>query len=143
MKRTGFKPRTTGLSTKTRVKQVSDKRKARSTTPEGQDDAWYRDQVLAMPCMFCEIDGLPQLSPTGGHHPCHRRYSKAKRPDQFMLPTCDGHHQGDFDTSKVSVHREPDKWKALYGDDIDHAATIQMRILGYTVPDPFAPEDKE
>ncbi len=136
MKRSGF------IKRKTRVKQVSDKRKARSATPEAQGDAWYREQVLAMPCMFCEIDGLPQLSPTTGHHPTHRRYCRDKRPDQFMLPTCDGHHQGKFDNSKVSVHREPAKWKALYGDDIDHAATIQMRILGYTVPDPFAPEDE-
>lgn len=59
-----------------------------------------------------------------------------------MLPTCDGHHQALFDQSKVSVHKEPAKWKELYGDDIDHAATIQMRILGYTIPDPFAPATK-
>jgi hypothetical protein len=139
MKRSYIKRGTKELSRGTkRIAQQSPKKRKQRASLEGADDALYREQVLAMPCMFCEMSGLRQCSPTTGHHAWHRRYSNRKRPDQFMLPVCDGHHQGMFDNSKISLEREPAAWKALYGDDIDHVATIQMRILGYTIPDPCA-----
>ena len=136
MKRSAIKRGPSQLKRSGRVRPVSAKKRKKQASPEAKTDAWYREQVLAMPCMFCVMSGLRQCSKTTGHHAWHRRGSNRKRPDQFMLPVCDGHHQGNFDNSKISLEREPAAWKALYGDDIDHVPTIQMRILGYTIPDP-------
>ena len=85
--------------------------------------------VAEMPCVICHEYGLPQLSPTKVHHAIHGRYSMGQRaPDNMALPLCDGHHQGDFDTSKIALHRQPTAWKAAYGLDVDWLSWVEERL---------------
>lgn len=92
------------------------------------DNPAYLAAVREMPCIICEEFDEVQLSPTTAHHPIMGRYGTRKRPDITALPVCDGHHQGTFDTSKVAIHREPAKWRELYGKDIDYTPRIQDRL---------------
>jgi len=94
---------------------------------EGKDPA-YLAEVRRLPCCICEAFGLPQLSPTQAHHPIHGRLSNVKRPDSMALPLCEGHHMGDFDTSKIALHRDPALWKDHYGPDTDWIAATQDKI---------------
>ena len=142
MKRSGINRGTKALKAKTRIKPVSDKRRKHRASDKGKEDGKYMGKVVQEPCVICKTFGLPQLSPTTGHHPTHDRiqtnsdegeikYSgQRKAADVRLIPLCDGHHQGDFDTSKVAVHREPDKWKELYGNDYDYVEQTQIAILG-------------
>jgi hypothetical protein len=68
-------------------------------------------------CIICETFHEPQMSPTAAHHVIHDRFSNRKTCDTLAIPLCEGHHQGMFDTSKVAIHREPLKWRKLYGSD--------------------------
>lgn len=70
-----------------------------------------------LPCCICHEYGLPQLSPTQAHHCIHGRYSTRRAPDEMTIPLCEGHHQGDFDTTKVALHRHPAEWRRAYGED--------------------------
>ena len=96
--------------------------------PKANPDPAYLAKVRALPCIICVEFGLPQNSPTTAHHPIMGRYSNRKRPDCTAIPLCDGHHQGGFDTTKVAVHREPERWKRLYGKDTDWIAPTQDRL---------------
>jgi hypothetical protein len=96
---------------------------------KAKPDPDYLDAVRELPCCICEAYGEPQLSPTTAHHPIHGRFSHRKVPDRMAIPLCDGHHQGNFDHSKVAVHREPTKWKRLYGEDHEFTSATQDRIL--------------
>lgn len=87
--------------------------------PSGKDPV-YLGRVAKLPCAICYHYGLPQLSPTQVHHCIHGRHGFRKVPDRQTIPLCEGHHQGDFDTSKIAVHREPKAWKAAYGEDRDY-----------------------
>lgn len=80
-------------------------------------DPDFLAQIAARPCIICKTFNMPQLSPTTVHHVCHDRFSQQKTPDRMAIPLCDGHHQGRFDTSKVAIHREKERWRELYGPD--------------------------
>lgn len=120
------------LQAKTRMKQVSSKKRAYRGSEEGKAGAAIMADRAQEPCIICRLHGEVQVSRTTIHHPIHDRvqtdsdegFSKQKgsrrASDERGLPICDGHHQGDFDTSKVSLHREPEKWKRLYGNDYDY-----------------------
>lgn len=97
--------------------------------PKAAADPDYLARVRELPCCVCEAFGEAQLSPTTAHHPIHGRFSQRKVPDRMAIPLCDGHHQGNFDGSKTAVHREPTKWKRLYGEDHEFIAATQDRIL--------------
>lgn len=91
--------------------------------------------VAAMPCVICYEYGMVQLSRTTVHHCIHGRNAYDKRakkrrraPDSMTLPLCDGHHQGDFDTSKIALHREPDEWKRRYGKDTEWLSWVEERL---------------
>ena len=92
-------------------------------------DPAYLAKVRELPCCICEAFGEYQASPTTAHHPIHGRFSQRKVPDRMAIPLCDGHHQGNFDRSKIAVHAEPTKWKRLYGEDHLFTAATQDRIL--------------
>lgn len=102
--------------------------------PLGQkaDRAAPRPDYLAaihdLPCWICTSWGMPQTSPTQAHHPIHGRYGTRRTPDETAIPLCEGHHQGLRDTSKVALHKEPSKWKRLYGPDFDWIAPTQDRL---------------
>ncbi len=94
---------------------------------EGRDPA-YLVRVRELPCCICEGFGERQASPTQAHHPIHGRGSTRKVPDRMAIPICEGHHLGDFDTSKIALHRDPDMWKEAYGLDHEYIAATQDRL---------------
>ena len=83
-------------------------------TPE---EKAYHDWQRSQPCIVCQLFGEQQLSPTTVHHWIMGRGSNRRTPHLETLPICDGHHQGTFDKSKISVHREPVAFKKKYGTD--------------------------
>jgi hypothetical protein len=93
--------------------------------PKAKPDPAYLASVRELPCCICQAFGEPQLSPTAAHHVIHGRYGQRKTPDCMAIPLCEGHHQGGFDTSKTAIHREPAKWKRLYGPDTDYVLPTQ------------------
>ena len=88
----------------------------------------YLAGVHRLPCVICHEFGLPQLSPTQAHHPIHDRGGFRKVPDHEAIPLCEGHHQGDFDTSKIALHRQPAEWREAYGSDRDWIGWTQKRM---------------
>lgn len=94
---------------------------------EAKDPA-YLARVAALPCCICEAYGMQQLSRTAVHHCIHGRYGNRKVPDSMTVPLCEGHHQGLLDTTKIALHRDPDKWRAAYGADTDWIAPTQDRL---------------
>lgn len=72
-----------------------------------------------VPCVICNHYGFVQNSATTAHHWIMGRGQQRKTPNSETIALCDGHHQGDWDTSKVAVHREPKLWRKLYGRDKD------------------------
>lgn len=88
----------------------------------------YLAAVRELPCVICRAFGEPQLSPTTVHHPICGRYSQRKRPDVAAIPLCDGHHQGQWDKSKLAIHQNKSAWVAAYGPDTDYIAITQDRL---------------
>lgn len=87
-------------------------------------------RVAGLPCVICYSFNMPQNSPTQVHHCIHERYSRRKAGDDKTIPLCDGHHQGDFDTSKIALHREPDSWKEEYGLDTEWLDQVNDMLRG-------------
>lgn len=108
--------------------RVSAKRKAYQASSHGRYWSKYVAALHNAPCIICESHGLPQNSPTQAHHPIMGRFSSSRVHDKLSLPVCEGHHQGLIDTSQVAIHREPDRFKALFGPDADYVAIIQDRM---------------
>ena len=84
--------------------------------------------VAEMPCVICHEFWEPQSSPTQVHHCIHGRYSTKRAPDCMTIPLCEGHHQGNFDTSKTALHREPKSWREKYGDDTQWLSWVEERL---------------
>lgn len=88
----------------------------------------YLQAVRELPCCICEAFGEPQLSPTEAHHWIMGRGGSKRTPDQEAVPLCNGHHSGDFDTSKIAIHRDRAAWREAYGEDRDYVAVTQDKI---------------
>lgn len=94
----------------------------------GKDADWLA-RVAQLPCVICHEFYLPQNSPTQVHHCIHGRNSTGKKsPDRMSIPLCEGHHLGDFDTSKIALHREPSNWKAEYGLDTEWISWTENQL---------------
>jgi hypothetical protein len=92
-------------------------------------DAAHLAKVAKLPCVVCHNYELPQMSPTQVHHCIHGRNSMAKKaPDNRTIPLCEGHHLGDFDTSKIALHRNPSAWKQAYGMDTDWLPWVEEQL---------------
>lgn len=91
-------------------------------------DFEHMKRVGSMPCVICHQYWLPQMSPTQVHHVIHDRHSTAKSPDTETIPLCEGHHQGLFDTSKIAIHQEPERWRRAYGPDHLYLGWVTDRI---------------
>lgn len=92
-------------------------------------DPAYLKQVRALPCCICEAFGFSQATPTQAHHPICERYGTEKVPDREAIPLCEGHHQGDFDTTKLAIHRDKALWVEWFGSDREYIAQTQDRIF--------------
>lgn len=93
--------------------------------PERPD---YLAAVRGLPCVICDAWGMPQLSQTIAHHPICGRYGTRKAPDIAAIPLCDGHHQGDFDASKIAIHRERSAWVDWFGKDTEYIGITQDKL---------------
>lgn len=91
-------------------------------------DPAYLAAVRQLPCVICQSFGETQNSPTTAHHWIMGRGGNEKTPDQEAIPLCEGHHQGDFDTTKISIHRQPGAWREVYGEDREYVAVTQDEI---------------
>ena len=86
--------------------------------------------IRGLPCVICYAYGEPQNSPTQAHHAIHGRYSTAKASDDETIPLCEGHHQGDFDTTKLALHRDKAEWARVYGEDHEFIALTNDMLAG-------------
>lgn len=93
----------------------------------GKDPAYLAD-VRRLPCIICVSWGYQQTSQTEAHHPICGRYSQRKVPDSHAIGLCDGHHQGNFDTTKIAIHRDRTLWVETYGSDRDYIAATQDAV---------------
>ena len=80
-------------------------------------DEKFLNKIRSEPCCICKRFNEVQNSPTTAHHPIHDRYGTRKRSDYSAIPLCEGHHQGLWDQTKIAIHKEPKKWRELYGPD--------------------------
>ena len=104
--------------------------------PEPEPDDPERIQaILAMPCCICHEWGYTQQSRTQVHHCIMGRHSfdrvsktRRRAPDSFGIPLCEGHHQGLMDTSKIALHREPERWEDEYGKDTLWIGWVEERL---------------
>nr|WP_234967671.1 hypothetical protein [Pontibaca methylaminivorans] len=68
---------------------------------------------------------MQQATPTAAHHVICGRYGQRKTPDTSAIPLCEGHHQGQWDTTKLAIHRDRSAWVEAYGPDTDFVAATQ------------------
>lgn len=86
-----------------------------------QKDENFLNEIRQRPCIVCRMHGEVQMSPTTAHHPIHDRHGTRKRSDRSAIPLCEGHHQGLWDQSKIAIHKEPSRWRELYGSDWEYS----------------------
>lgn len=96
--------------------------------PQPGSDPKYLADVRRLPCVICDAFGEIQLSPTTAHHWICGRGQGRRTPDREAIPLCDGHHQGDFDTSKTAIHRDRSEWVRKYGNDHEYIEVTQDRV---------------
>jgi hypothetical protein len=101
---------------------VSQKPEKKKSDPE------YLSILHDLPCCICEYYGEEQRSPTQAHHWIMGRGGSRKTPDDEAIPLCEGHHQGQFDTSKTAIHMEPELWRSQYGTDKDWISWAQAQV---------------
>ena len=92
--------------------------------PKAKKDPKFLDEIRQRKCIICETFHEPQMSPTSAHHIIHDRFSRTKTADQMAIPLCEGHHQGLWDRSKISIHQSPKKWRDLYGPDWSYSSLV-------------------
>lgn len=85
-------------------------------------------KVGAMPCCICEEYGLDQITPTQVHHVICGRHSTRRAPDEMTIPLCEGCHQGNFDTTKIAIHRDRAEWVRRYGADTEWLNWVTARL---------------
>ncbi len=49
-----------------------------------------------------------------------RRHAQ-KVADEKAIPLCEGHHQGNWDQSKIAIHKDPKLWRETYGPDYSYS----------------------
>ena len=96
---------------------------------KAKPDPKYLKRVRELRCCICEAFGFQQTTPTQAHHPICERHSNERAPDREAIPLCDGHHQGDFDTTKIAIHRDRALWVEWFGSDRDYIAQTQDAVL--------------
>lgn len=102
-------------------------KKPKAKRPDGKDPAYLAD-VRRLPCIICVSWGYQQATPSQSHHPICERYSQVRVPDREAIPLCDGHHQGEQDTTKIAIHRDRALWVETYGSDREYIAATQDAV---------------
>ena len=93
-----------------------------------EEDA-HLSAVVGLGCQACLHDGHPD-TPTTVHHsrtrPDGQKYGAGLRASHFeTMGLCEGHHQGQLDTSQLAFHRNPQAFEARYGTE------LEILALGY------------
>lgn len=96
---------------------------------KAKKDPAYLKEVRRLPCCICANHGFHQQSHTQAHHVICERHGNEKTPDREAIPLCEGHHQGDFDTSKIAIHRDRALWVEWFGSDREYIAQTQDLVL--------------
>lgn len=66
-----------------------------STKKPTTAQAWRLEQLAAMPCIACEIEGVAQPFRTEIHHLTDKGYRKHSGGHASTLPLCGHHHRGE------------------------------------------------
>lgn len=91
-------------------------------------DADWMGRVAALPCVICVEFDERQTTPTTVHHVCHDRWGTRKASDRMTIPLCDGHHQGQRDTTKLAIHRSKAEWREMYGPDHSWLGWVEVQL---------------
>jgi hypothetical protein len=132
MKRTPL-ARRTPLATKKPLKaRAPMKVKKRKAHTKAESEHLSRKAELC--CLACEMDGHPD-TPAAIHHPRHDEHglnygTGGRAPHERGFPLCEGHHQGDFDTTKVAIHRNPIEFEAHYGTEESLVLLAEAKLRG-------------
>jgi hypothetical protein len=81
------------------------------------EDRAYLDWVKTLPCCGCH-------APADDPHHIYRsgyRGMGTKVPDYFTIPLCRPCHD--------NLHRDPDKWEEVNGEQIEHVALTLLRAI--------------
>jgi hypothetical protein len=95
----------------------------------------HLNKVARLGCYCCRVDGDGEV-PAMIHH-IREGKGMGQRASHFeTIPLCEGHHQGNFDTSKLAFHRSPKKWRERYGRESEIVAGINAVIGRLDESDP-------
>ena len=95
----------------------------------------HLNKVARIGCYCCRVDGLGEV-PAMIHH-IREGKGMGQRASHFeTIPLCEGHHQGNWDTSKLAFHRSPRKWRERYGRESDIVKGINSVIESLDASDP-------
>jgi hypothetical protein len=92
----------------------------------------HLNEVAELGCIACEMDGHPG-TPAAIHHPRRDENgngigASVRAPHEEGIPLCEGHHQGEVDTTKIAIHKEPTRFIARYGTEKDLVAKVRERL---------------
>lgn len=92
----------------------------------------YIAEIAAMPCILCELLGLPQTSKTDAHHLRFGMGMAQRNHDELAVPLChDGCHQG-----PRGIHGDRSLLRVANVDEVDLLAYTLRRRNGGTIPRP-------
>lgn len=80
----------------------------------------YLNKLATLGCYCCQTEGIE--TPAMIHH-IREGMGMGQRAKHIggTIPLCEGHHQGNFDNTKLAFHRSPKKWREKYGSEKDIA----------------------
>jgi len=121
LKRTGFKPRTSKLQAKTRMKQVSSKKRAYRGSEEGKAAKEYLGLVKRVPCVICGSQGV-----NDAHHCQSGRYGTRKVSDFDTISLCPKHHRHEYGPG--AYHYSKSAWEEAHGPDHEYISKTREMI---------------
>lgn len=122
MKRSTPLKRGKPLRAKTRMKQVSSKRRKHRASKEGQAEAAYMAAVKQLPCVITGKYGVDV------HHCQSGRYGSRKASDYDVIPLAPEMHRHEYGPG--AYHYNKAEWEALHGPDYAYVRQVQLQILG-------------
>ena len=86
-----------------------------------REEKEYLDRLSSLGCYCCRVDyGIE--TPANIHHIREGQGMSQRAPHiGGTIPLCEGHHQGNFDTTKLAFHNSPKQWREKYGSEADIA----------------------
>ena len=118
-------PRGKPLTSKTRMKPVSAKRKAYRASAEGQAGLEHMARVAQLPCVICGA------WPVHVHHCFHGRYGTRKASDFDTIPLCPRDHLD----GPEAIHRDKAGWMVRNGPDHSYLDRVKELLTPPRHPD--------